>query len=77
MATILVIGGLTKSLLTVSSVLAGEGHNIVRARDGAEGLLAASSQVFDLVIVDVKQSIKDGSNNILDYPTTKTHYPLC
>ena len=44
----------------VSYTLQGEGHTVVQAQDGVDGLQAAKSQTFDLVITDVNMPNMDG-----------------
>lgn len=46
--------------LTLTDRLAGEGYQVATAPDGEEGLLRASSEAFDLIILDVMLPGKNG-----------------
>jgi len=47
-------------VLTLNDKLAKEGYGVVAARDGEEGYLQASSQAFDLIILDLMLPKKSG-----------------
>lgn len=53
MATILAVDDQMTMRQMVSTVLSSQGHVVVTAEDGVEGLKVAREQVFDLVISDV------------------------
>ena len=60
MATILAVDDSTSLRQMVSFVLRNEGHDVVEAADGEQGLSAAKSRKFDLVITDVNMPRMDG-----------------
>ncbi|MEM7293767.1 MAG: response regulator [Pseudomonadota bacterium] len=60
MANILAVDDSTSLRQMVSFTLQGEGHQVVQAQDGVDGLEAAKSQTFDLVITDVNMPNMDG-----------------
>ncbi|MBN2318305.1 MAG: response regulator transcription factor [Acidobacteria bacterium] len=49
-------------VLTLSDKLAKEGYDVVTALDGEEGFIRASSQAFDLIILDLMLPKKSGLN---------------
>ncbi|MEM7207159.1 MAG: response regulator [Pseudomonadota bacterium] len=60
MANILAVDDSTSLRQMVSFTLQGQGHTVVQAEDGVDGLQAAKSQTFDLVITDVNMPNMDG-----------------
>lgn len=60
MASILAVDDSTSLRQMVSFALQGEGHDVVQAEDGVEGLAAAKLKDFDLVITDVNMPNMDG-----------------
>ena len=47
-------------VLTVSDLLMNEGYDVATAMDGEAGLLKATSETFDLIILDVMMSKRNG-----------------
>lgn len=60
MATILAVDDSASLRQMVSFTLKSEGHQVVEAADGEEGLRSAKTQKFDLVITDVNMPRMDG-----------------
>lgn len=60
MASILAVDDSTSLRQMVSFALQREGHEVVQAEDGVEGLKAAKACNFDLVITDVNMPNMDG-----------------
>jgi CheY-like chemotaxis protein len=66
MARILVIDDEEMLLETVEEILKDEGHDVVTAHDGVEGMAAFRRQPIDLVITDIFMPGKEGIETILD-----------
>lgn len=60
MATILVVDDSASLRSMVTHTLKGEGHQVVEASNGKEGLQKAQGASFDLVLTDVNMPIMDG-----------------
>ncbi|MEP6591280.1 MAG: response regulator [Gemmatimonadota bacterium] len=60
MATILVVDDLSPNREFLVSLLAGRGHRVVEAADGAQALALALLELPDLVITDVLMPVMDG-----------------
>ena len=60
MASILAVDDSASLRQMVSFTLKSEGHQVVEAADGEEGLQSAKAQTFDLVITDVNMPRMDG-----------------
>jgi len=60
MAAILLVDDSASVRRTVKIALTGEGHNVMEAADGAEGLAKATAGRFDLVITDLNMPVMDG-----------------
>ncbi len=60
MSTILIVDDLTANRELLSAILAHEGHQIIEAKNGSEGLVAARRDLPDLVITDVLMPVMDG-----------------
>jgi two-component system chemotaxis response regulator CheY len=60
MATILVVDDSNSLRQLVAATLEQAGHWVTQARDGADGLMAAQTARFDLVISDVNMPVMDG-----------------
>ena len=60
MAAILLVDDSASVRRTVKIALTGEGHNVMEAADGAEGLAKAAAGRFDLVITDLNMPVMDG-----------------
>lgn len=75
MARILVIDDEELVRLTVSQILARDGHTIAEAEDGAKGLAALRQSTADLVITDILMPNKEGMETIVElrqaYPKLK------
>lgn len=64
MAKILAVDDSSSIRQMVSFTLQSSGHTVVQAEDGVEGLNAAKSDSFDLVITDVNMPNMDGISMI-------------
>ncbi len=64
MANVLTVDDSPSICQMVKLVLAPNGHNIVAASDGADGLAKAKSQRFDLVITDLNMPVMNGMEMI-------------
>lgn len=53
MAKILIVDDSPTELHVLTQILQGEGHNIVTAEDGEEGILKAKDEMPDLILMDV------------------------
>jgi two-component system chemotaxis response regulator CheY len=60
MATILVVDDSNSLRQLVAATLESAAHKVTQAKDGADGLQAAQTSRFDLVISDVNMPIMDG-----------------
>ena len=60
MATVLVVDDVAANREIVSMLLSGRGHDVIEARDGAEGLALAHSRHPDVVVSDVLMPGIDG-----------------
>src|SRR5581483_12438116 len=60
MATILVVDDNASNRKLVVTLLTHEGHRLIEARDGLEGLDAARTAIPDLVISDILMPSMDG-----------------
>ena len=60
MNTILVIDDDVSFRRLITATLRREGYKVLDAKDGAEGLALASTQLPDLILSDVKMSKLDG-----------------
>jgi len=63
---ILVIEDEERLLRNINFILTGEGHVVVMARNGEEGIEKLRQDVYDLVITDIKMPVVDGFG-IIDY----------
>jgi two-component system cell cycle response regulator DivK len=60
MATVLYIEDNFESRLLVKRILAVEGHRLLEATNGMEGLRVAQQEVPDLILVDINMPSMDG-----------------
>ena len=60
MAVILYIEDNFENRLLVNRILTAEGHTVLEAEDGPEGLAVAARQALDLVLVDINLPEMDG-----------------
>jgi len=60
MAAILLVDDSASVRRTVKIALTGEGHSVMEAADGAEGLSKVLGSRFDLVITDLNMPVMDG-----------------
>jgi len=78
MATILVVEDTLLIRKLIATLLGTQGHTVVEAGDGEEGLRALSSPGADLIITDISMPNMDGKQLIAavrDNPTTQ-HLPV-
>ncbi len=64
MATILVIDDEDVDRLLVAELLRAEGHEVVEAANGVEGITANDKMEFNLLITDIMMPEKDGIETI-------------
>ncbi|MCG8380744.1 MAG: response regulator [Gammaproteobacteria bacterium] len=64
MANILAVDDSASLRQMVAFTLKSQGHNVTEAADGQQGLNAAKSTKFDLVVTDVNMPIMDGISMI-------------
>ncbi|MCW2248640.1 CheY-like chemotaxis protein [Azospirillum fermentarium] len=64
MARILVIEDVPSVMFSLRMVLEGQGHKVVTAGDGAEGLDRLNREGFDVVVTDIWMPGKDGATVI-------------
>lgn len=67
MARILVIDDEPLARYTIREALETEGHSVVEAENGSEGLDLYESQWFDLTITDILMPEKDGVQTIREF----------
>lgn len=60
MASILLIEDMDGVRTSIEMILKGDGHRVITAADGEEGLTRAVAERFDLIITDVLMPRKDG-----------------
>lgn len=61
MARILVIEDVPSVMFSLRMVLEGQGHTVVTASDGTEGLGRLNREEFDVVVTDIWMPGKDGA----------------
>ncbi len=66
MATILVIDDEDVDRMLVAELLRAEGHEVVEAADGVEGMAAMGASSLDLLVTDIMMPGKDGLQTIID-----------
>lgn len=59
-ATVLIVDDDPETVDTMRSILEEEGHTVLSARNGREGLQVALQSVPDLVLLDLEMPIMDG-----------------
>jgi len=65
MTKILVIDDEDVDRMLVSELLRAEGHDVVEAADGVEGIAASGNTDLDLLITDIMMPNKDGLQTIM------------
>ena len=78
MATILVVDDSNSLRQLVAATLEGAAHKVTQAKDGADGLQAAQTGRFDLVISDVNMPVMDGLTMVrkLRAQAASKHIPI-
>lgn len=76
MARILIIDDDPLILLAFKVTLEGEGHEIVTAMNGQEGIDLFSQTHFDLIITDMILPVKDGLQVIMEVDAKSPNTPL-
>jgi CheY-like chemotaxis protein len=76
MATILLIDDTAEVREAVTAVLSGDGHTVVEARNGREGIETLRSRRFDLVITDILMPEQDGTEVIMFLETQPDRPPV-
>ena len=71
MAKILLIDDMVSVRAAIKSILVREGHDVVEAEDGQQGISIAQKNSLDLVITDIMMPVSDGVDVIL---TLKNHF---
>ncbi len=66
MATILIIEDEELARLSMCEVLTAEGHRVIEAKDGVEGMTLQRSRPADLVVTDIFMPRKDGVETIVE-----------
>jgi CheY-like chemotaxis protein len=66
MATILVIDDELVDRTLVVELLRAEGHEVIEAKDGVEGMALMTETVMDLLITDIMMPEKDGLQTIME-----------
>lgn len=76
MAKILIIDDMFGVRHSLSAALKLEGHEVVEAGDGAEGISCLESDCFDLLITDILMPEKDGSEVIMRARELHSRLPI-
>ena len=76
MAQILLIEDMKGVRDSLSMVLEKAGHTVTLATDGAEGMSAAQSAAFDLVITDILMPTRDGSEVVISLKKEDANRPV-
>lgn len=59
-SSILYIEDNDQNFYLVNFILSAQGHSVVRARDGQEGIDLTNVSVFDLILLDIQLPVMDG-----------------
>ena len=73
MASILTVDDSASIRRAIRTTLAGEGHDVVEAGDGAEGLAKADAGKFALIITDLNMPVMDGLAMIREMRARPAH----
>jgi DNA-binding response OmpR family regulator len=76
MARILVIDDEDLILATLNNVLSLAGHEVLTARDGAQGLAMFERQPVDLVVTDIIMPEKEGVETIIELRRRRPNLPI-
>ncbi len=73
MAAILTVDDSASIRRAIKIALSGEGHEVIEAGDGAEGLSKAEASRFNLIITDLNMPVMDGLTMIRNLRAKPAH----